>query len=191
MRTKLLLFVFAQVVKETIVVWFMFTNGVFDMPRGYEIAVSVGAAFAIAALVLTAIKISSVAHTDPDTAWVAWVRFIIWSLLCTVSVALIILEPRAGSPMLALIIVAGRVAVAERRRDRAAVTTELQGLPTVTRWHQRKVAAALPTIPDERGPLVRPLGAQQTPLADENPKRGGRVGKALNAVDISNTLPLG
>ena len=119
-------------VREVISVWFLYTGGRYQLPAGTSVAITVLLAVLLAAGVLLLVRITAAAHTDPDTAFVAWLRVIAWAMMYAGAICMICWEPTSGAPLLALVLFATYVARRDQRRE-----TE----------HARLAAALRPTVP--------------------------------------------
>lgn len=178
MKMRILLFMVGAIVKELLTAWFLFSRGMFHLSHPANIAVAVGAAILMAALIVGLVRVSSAAHSDPDSAWSGLVLF---------AVALVLVQPLAGSPALALVLVVGWVTVNERRREREHAEAQRRGMPTVPSGHvdaaQRRYRQY-----DDRGPRRQQVGPDRRGLLADGPKAGRRTGRGLSAVDAVDSF---
>lgn len=187
MKIRILLFLLATVVKELLTAWFLFSRGVFHLSHITNIVVAVAAAVLMAAIVIGLVRVSSAAHSDPDAAWIGWVRFILWAGISLFATALVLVQPLSGAPALALVLVVGWVAVNERRRERAAADAQRMAMPTVPTSHA-DVARARYRQFDDRGTLDRQVGPDRSGLVDGSPQRGRRTERVLTFADGADTI---
>ena len=182
MKVRILLFLVATVIKEVLTAWFLFTRGMFHLsPTGNIIVAAVSGVF-MAGLVIGLVRISSAAHSDPDSAWIGWVRFLLWVGISLFATAVILIQPLAGAPALALVVFAAWVTINERRRERAAVAAQRRRMPGVPTGHVDAARDRFHQF-DDRGKPARPVGPDRSGLLDANPNRGRRTERVLTVAD--------
>jgi hypothetical protein len=134
--TRILALIGMQLVKEFVTAWFLYSRGVFHLAPGTEIAVSVAAGVVLAAAILGAVRLTTAGHTDPDFTWIFWVRVATWGFLTILTAAFVIIEPRSGVPMIALLVLAAWTAIQTNRRNRAAAAAEIEHAREAVRRQQ-------------------------------------------------------
>lgn len=183
MKGRLLTFMAGLIVREIAGVWFDYTKGRFHLPTLASVVITVLIGVILAVIFHIAVQVSAAAHNDPDTAFVGWVRFLMWAMLATAAIAMVGWQPYAGAPLLALLIFAGSVAYRAGHLEAAIAELQNRTMPTVPQQHTR-VARQRFRVIEDRGAVIRQAGGPRPGLVDAKAtKKTDRVLTATGVID--------